>query len=895
VTDHLHRDAAPRWAQLLLRIAAGDEPVTHAIGDLHEVHRMRIASRGRIIAGLLTTVDAFDVAWALWRERRRRGGGTSIATSALDFKLGYRMLRRYPALTVVAVLAMSFGIAGGTTGIEFLTSMSPPLPYAAADRIVKLEYINRRTMQVRPPSSADFQLWRSRLRTVDVMVAMRTRPSTVSRDHGVARSIAEVAVTPGAFQLLRDRPLAGRGLIPADTGDDAPRVAVISHALWRSEFASSADAVGATVKIDGVPTTVVGVMPKGFAFFTPRAGATLPPAQDLWVPMRALSGAGEARNLVVFGGLDDDADLDKLRAEHATLVGQLAVSDSQAYGDLASQVLTFPRTFANAEGAVAAGMLSLGTVFMIAIMVVVCGNVALLLFARAATRERELALRTALGASRGRVIGQLFAESLVLAAISAVIGLVVASMTLEWTRSVLAGMLESQGVAMPDWIELSLSPGTIAFAIALAAIGATVTGILPGLKVTGGHGRSALNSITAGGTGIRMDGLWTRIIVAQVALTSLLVPVGFIYARQAMAARGAEQGLPAGTFLHGRLGVVEAGANGGATAEQRAAMKNRLRLEPGVVAVSFGSRMPGSMHELRKVHVEHADSASGAPSQVAAVDADFFKTMPARIRAGRGFTDADTLSAAQPVVVNQAFVTEMLAGRSALGQKIRFDDGGKGRERWRTIVGVVDDLPMTIDPNMAARAGVYVPLAGTTPSIEMLVALSGPRALPAARLAQIVGDVAPNVGVTRAIPLSQVAQATVITYEATLRVIIVAGLIAIILTNAGIYAVISFTVARRTREIGVRVALGARPWQIMNAVLTRMAVRVALGVFLGASLGSGLAFGFAEGSFQPGLVTGISLIAGCMVAMVAVCLMACAGPVWRALSIQPTRALSAET
>ena len=931
VNDGTPSASAPRWTRALLRRVAMPERAEEAIGDLEEVHRDRLHRRGWIVANVLTSLDALDVAAALVRERSERSTRAAFAgrrrlptASRLDFKLGLRMLARYPSLTTVAVLAMAFGIATGTGAFQLTKELMllPPLPYADEDRIVRIQNRSIATTFEDPRAMRDFLEWRTALRSVEHLGVLQLRDRNLAIGEAVSIPVSEASVSPAAFNLLRTAPLLGRPLVLADEAPGAPPVVVIGHNLWQRRFDADPNVVGRTMRLGGEQVTIVGVMPKDFMFFVPREGFTTPAPQDLWVPFR-IDPAGYARGegppVTVFGRLARGATREGLQAELTTLAARIAAVESlDAPEQVKPGIITFDRPIISSNGLAASGMISLSALFLVALMVVVCGNVALLLFARAATREGEIAVRIALGASRGRIVAQLFAEALVIAALAIGVGLVGATVGMRWALGVLRSISEVYGRGLPSWVSETLSASTVAYAVVLAVVGAVVAGILPGLKVTSTRAQSSMQRLAGRGSGARMGGVWTAVIITQVALTVMLVPIAVVLGLQTWQIRTADHGLPAPEFLAVQLDMDgDAGSSAAAQAASarsggndfRAryelavrALERRLLAEPGVREVTIANQLPGSWHSNRSIEVEGGPSAVAAPgsstvAQIASVDADYFEVMGARVVAGRDFADADVGVGQRVAVVNESFVREVLRGRNAVGQRVRYkaaSDGGEPGE-WQTIVGVIRDLAMTIDPALPHNAGIYRPLqAGDGYPLRMAVRLAGDPAAFAGRLHEIGAEVAPALRLSRALPLHQAARGNLIAHDAWFKVIVVAGLMALLLTNAGIYAIIAFTVARRTREIGVRVALGADRRQVITAILSRTARHVGIGVVIGAAVGGVGALLALEGEFELSVVEGGGVLALYMVLMMAVCLLACVVPTRRALRIQPTEALAAE-
>lgn len=827
--------------------------------------------------------------------------------SGLDFKLGLRMLARHPSLTVVAVLAMAFGIAAGAGGFHLLKEMAlPPLPYLQNDRIVAIQNVSTATTRPNPRMLRDFESWRRELRSIERVSALSLRDRNLVVGERSAAPVVEAAVSASAFDLLKVAPLMGRRLVPTDESPGAPPVAVIGYDVWQKRFAGAPDVVGRVMRLGGEPTTVVGVMPEGFAFFVPREETTLPRAQDLWVPFR-LQGRdlarGEGPAIAVFGRLASGATPERAAAEVATFAAR-ANASAPGSGELKSWLLTFEGPVGKSAFVDSAGVVSLSTVFLAALMAVVCGNVALLFFARAATREGEIAVRSALGASRGRIVAQLFAEALVLAVLAALVGLIGASVGIRWVVGVLRSMLEVQGLVLPSWIGETLSPATVAYAVALAVVGAVVVGVLPGVKVTSGQTNLTLQRLANRGTGVRLGGIWTAIVVVQVTLTVMFVPIAVLFGLQTWRMRTVDLNLPAAEHLSVRL--ERTGGTSDAAADEALirryeqgvrALERRVLAEPGVTGATIAAEIPGSYHDLERFQLDATVSDWERRAQIASVDPNYFDVLRTPVLAGRGFTAADVGAAQRLVVVNESFVREFLNGRNAIGHRVRFRDrnGRDGVGEWNEIVGVVRDLAMTIDPTMSSNAGIYHPLQpGTASTLHMIVRVAREPQTFVGRLHEIAADAAPELQLRRALPLDQAAQSMLISYDGWFRAIVIGGLMAILLTNAGIYAVIAYTVARRTREIGIRVALGADRRQVIAVVLSRTLRHVTSGVVVGGALGSALTIGIAEGSLRPTIAQGGALLLAYLTGMLIVCLLASVVPTRRALAIEPTEALAAD-
>ena len=479
-----------------------------------------------------------------WRDRRR-GGLMRMGLSWLDFKLGFRMLSRYPMLTVVGSLAMAVAIAVGAGTFEVITRVTnPSLPLPGGDRIVGLNYWHRLESDARPPSPYDVLTWREGLRTVEDIGAFRLVQRNLIVGEQVGEPVDAAEISAAAFRVAGVAPLMGRVLVDEDESPQSPAVVVLGHRLWKMRFGADPAVLGRVVRLGATQATVVGVMPEGFAF---------PVRQNLWTPLRVRElpqEPGRGPFLRVFGRLATGIELPQAQAELTTFGSRVAEQFPKQYENLQPRVLPYAESFfaIPPDFLVRAGIHSINA-FGALFLVVVCGNVALLMFARAATREREILVRRALGAARSRIVMQLFAEALVLAAIAAVLGLTASDFALKWALAAMS--TEAEG--WPFWFEGGLSATTLTYSAWLTVLAAVVAGVVPALKVTRTNMEVGLRQASAGAGGIRMGGIWTGVIVAQIAATVLFTAVAYVVQRQAAGIASAKAAFPAEEYLAVRL------------------------------------------------------------------------------------------------------------------------------------------------------------------------------------------------------------------------------------------------------------------------------------------------------------------------------------------------------
>ena len=848
------------------------------------------------------------------REVLRAGRGLAwLSGLSLDFTLAFRMLRKYPGLTVVGGLAMAFAIWVGTVSFEVVTLfVHPSLPLPDGDRIVRIEQWNLAESYSEAPAPHDFIAWREALSTVTDLGAYRDDTRNLITADGDARTVYGAEITASAFRIVPDRPLLGRALSPDDENAGAPPVAVLGYDVWRTRFSGDSNVVGRTVQLGDLHATVVGVMPEHFAF---------PTAHELWTPLRlqALDRApGEGPAVQVFGRLRPGIPLETARAELAVL-GQRAAGEFPAtHANLQPRVSRYAHLFGEPSPVNQAIFFSI-YLFALMLLVLICGNVALLLFARAATREGELIVRSALGATRSRIVLQLFAEALLLGCVAAAVGLVASDFALRtWGVT----FLERNLGRLPFWYDPRLSPASVSYALGLTVLGAAIAGVLPALKITRGLG-ARLKQATAGGGGVQFGGVWTAVIIAQVAVTVAFPAIVFLEQRELRRIQSYEVGFSADEYLGVRLNM-DATAAAGASAEEAAAardarygaaleqLRRRVAAEPGVAGVTFVDELPRMFHTERYVEVDlpaAAPVSTTEPHEVstARIDPSYFEVLRTPILAGRPFDAGDVSDEPRVVIVDQAFVDNMLGGRNPIGQRIRFVERrreGEGApappEPWYEIVGLVNDLGMTFMAHQHRAAGVYLP-AGVANSgpLNMVVHAQGDPLTLAPRVRELAAAVDPALRIGEIHRVDKVSDALIWLLRMWLQLSLLLTAIAVLLSLAGIYAVLSYTVARRTREIGVRVALGASPRRIVAAIFRRPLTRVGLGVLAGEALIVAGALLLSKGDGGLVRLEGLSfahfgLFAAYAAFMFGVCLLACIVPTRRALTVEPTEALRAE-
>src|SRR6266850_3857217 len=814
------------------------------------------------------------------------------AVSWLDWKLGARLLLKYPALTIIGGLSLAGAIAIGAVGIEVAGELLyKRLPFDEGGRVVRLETQDTAASRVELRVLHDFAIWRRSLKTVAELGATRVSERNVLTGEGRVESLRVAEITASAFPLTRVPPFLGRPLQPTDEMQGAEPVVLLGYDVWQRQFLHDPAIIGRVVTVGRTARTVVGVMPPRFGF---------PHNQQIWVPLPVQDAPPrEGPAVQVFGRLADGASWQDAAAELDVVSARSAADQPATHAQLRTRVRAF-------AGRTPGDPLRLEDLAVHAIVLLLLGavsaNVATLIFARTAMRESEIVVRHALGASRARVIAQIVTEALVLALAAAMLGLVVAQTTVRyaWARA-----SQITGDDLPFWVDLKLEPATIAYALLLALVAAALIGLLPALKATGASVQRGLQGITSTGGTMTFGGIWSFIIGAQVAFTLVFVPAAVGIFTNTFHDQSRWTAFPSERYLTFRLrmdnealagerGVPDDGQIGARRARAYEQLAGRLREEPGVTHVTHGDRLPTTSPEWVAVEMEQ----DGAPPArlhgnyeggfaMAAVGAGYHDAFGARIVAGRALHATDAGAPNRPVVVNQAFMR--VVGRNPVGARIRTLQRGSEREPgpWREIVGVVTDLRMFFPADWGEAAYIYrAASAAELDPVVVAVRVAGDAAPLAPRVAALGRQVDAGLHLRDIVTLDDIVAQEHIRMVGGSVVFGSVLLVALVFSAAGLYALMAVAVARRTREIGIRIALGATPRHVLGSVFARAGRQLGGGIIAGNSLI--LFFAWRADSLTADLLV-TSVITS--VIMAAVGVLACAAPARRALRVQPTEAL----
>lgn len=863
------------WASRRLRtpdLVADANELFEAYTTSHGRHWARRWYRAQARAALARVIAGGAAHCGAWLRR-------PVAGLSLDARLGVRMLRRYPGLTLIGGLAMAFAIFVGSALFEFINQTLPDraLPIPHGEQVVGLRLWNRDANRPQPPTIEDLRHWSDHLTTVELVGGFATGTRTIETLSGTTGQVQAALMSPAGFRIAGVAPLVGRVFTEQDAATGAAPVAVIGAATWRTLFDGRPDVMGQQLRVGDTMATIIGVMPEGFKF---------PVNHDFWMPLDLR--AHPIGGLRGFGRLAEGASIEQAHTELSTLGRGAGVPAIDAPPLLPTVQWYRESLFDVPVTLLLVTMVQQLNLFSGMFLLLVAANVALLMFARAAARERELVVRSALGASRRRIVVQFLVEALTLFGAASALGLAAVGPGLGWIERQIAIM---GGGTSPFWFDPSVSLETITYATLLTIVAALLAGGLPALRATRQLSTARLQEATAGAGRLRLGGIWTAVIVVQVTATVVFTAGAGLMWRQAHRSGALDATFRASEYIAITL-ETDAALPGPARLARMESLVAALSREPGIVAATVAQRLPLMTHGSQVIEVEGRATHEVSMPQVGP---GFFETFRSPVTSGRDFSAGDQRVPANTAIVDAAFVTEALSGDSALGRRIRLVDpsGQTPPGDWLTIVGVAPTLqthhsgalvldnqrrpfvyrPFDVrNPLRIVTAAVHAPMAGATSQRQLRLA--------AARAGA-------GLTVLDVQPLDQVVSTEAAFWQLWARLLLMVSVVALVLALAGIYAVMSFTVTRRTREIGIRMALGARGGRVALEVLRHPLRQVGAGLTAGCAVVLAL-FVWVRGGVtlaEMGLLTAFGLT------LTVVCLFACLGPARRAVGVHPSRSL----
>jgi predicted permease len=800
---------------------------------------------------------------------------------ARDVRIAVRRLMRDRGFTIAASVVLALGLAATNTIFTFTYALFfRDLPIEGSRRfvLVTTERMATPVDRFQPATFDEVEAWRTSNRTFEGIGAMTFGPMNVADQSGATEQFDGLYLSANSFSLIGVRPLLGRDFRTEDDRPGAPPVVMLSERVWRTRFAGQRSLIGLRIRVNGTPATVIGVMPPGFAF---------PNEVAVWQPLGAApAGQPEARSrreLTAFGRLSRGVTAEQAIADLSEITRTVARGTSAA--DVWPRIRDFRRLEVGEQADPVFSVLvaSVGFVLLIA-----CANVANLLLARSARRSREVSIRLAIGASRTRIVRELLVESALLSAVAGGAALVLS----KWGLTLIGSAVAQQHP--PYWFTLEMDWRVFGTFATLCVATVFLFGLLPAIHTA----RTAFAEVMSDGARGSTEGLrsrrWTAaLVVCELALTIVLLMAGSLSIRDVIAETSIDAGVDTA-----RLAVTSIAlpATSYPEREQREAFYQRLdeRLASlPETAAALASASPRSNVPLRTMRIEgRPDADSERRVSIVAIGPRYFATLDTRPLRGREFTWSDGARAA---IVNERLAAMMFHDVDALGQRIRLEETGPAPQtEWLTIVGIVPNIRQNRHEAGAFDPIVYVPYAAAPIPTAVVMLNSGASASATSALLR-----AGIQSIDRDLPLSPVEPLEVALDRRRLEGRLLGGMlgtfatIAVVLAAIGLYAVTAFAVAQRTREIGVRMALGARTQQILMLVMRRASLQIALGVTLGAA-GAAAVATILESVLIHVRAGDPGAIAGVLMFLVVITTLGCLVPARRAARLNPVAALRGE-
>jgi predicted permease len=757
--------------------------------------------------------------------------GAWLETVLQDIRFGLRMLRRNPALTVIAVPTMALGI--GATAVVFTAIKAvliEPLPYAHPERLVQIrtEFVNARQALVDWATWNDAQQIIKRTRTLE---SVGIFANAVFDLPGDARTPPEALygslVSASLFPTLGVRPMLGRNISAEEDQPGAPNEMILSYGLWKRRFNGDPGVVGHSINVDGHGCLIIGVMPPGFNFPLQRAAARTPtPYVEFWAPMRVTHPHPGDAALGVIGRLRKNVTLAEAQQDIARIGAELNRDFPATSGDRTLLLGSFwERNFGRAEHAL---WLLMAAALMF--LLIGCANVANLLLARGLARRREIAIRLAIGAGRLRLIRQFLTESCILALLGGAGGYLVAVAAWKGLPALAPTNVPRLADARPDW-------AILLFALGMALVTVLVIGIGPALRSSSATGIAindfGLPSATPGG-GTLVRGM---LVMAQVAIMVVLVAIGAQLLGRFTELLGTDPGFNADRLL----ASIIVPAKRYATPKERGQLYRRIlgavRALPGVESAGTVSALPfsGENDGGRVTANETAvfEPRNQATAEIDIVSSEYLQTMGVRLLAGRWFDAQDMAQTSDSAIVNEVVAYLLWPGASAIGKLICVYCSPENPRNWKRVIGVVSGgrhatLAGPLQPN------VFLSASALENAYFLVVRTDGPPDNLQGPIREAIAAIDPNQPILLSVGMRTLIDASLADREFVMSLLVATGYLALVMAIAGVYGVMSYTISRRTREIGVRMALGASPANVRALVFRQGFFSVVVG--LGAGL-----------------------------------------------------------
>ena len=745
-----------------------------------------------------------------------------------DIRSGFRMLVKYPTLSTVAILTLGIGLGLSTTVFCVVNGgLFKGLPFRDADRIVSIVGTNPSQNQPdRAISAQDLAVWRERQTSFERIGPFAFQAVNLSTEEGRPERWAGAMLSVDAFEVVGVQPILGRGFRTADERPGAEPVMLLGYDLWQQRYNGSPSIVGKTIRANGVQRTVIGVMPRKFGF---------PIRESIWLPLQldpVPAPRGKGPFFPVIAKLKSDVSLSQAKAQAATIAAQLASEFPETNRGLGADVMPYARTILGADiYALLFTMLGAG----IGVLLIACVNVSNLLVARASLRRREVAVRMALGAGHTRVIRQHLTEVLVLAAAGGIIGVLLSIFGMRWFT---AAMTDPP----PFWITFELDYRVMLFVLGVIVLASLFAGTLPAMQAARVTAGSALKEDSRGSTSARLGKFSTGLVVVELAVSCGLLIAAGLMVKSVAQLKYVQMPFAVDNILTARVDLPSASyPDSPASIRFFEQLLPKLQSVSGVDAATLSDGLPATGNGSIPVLIEgkaYPQRTDYPLAREGIVTAGYFETFQTKVLSGREFTTADVASSQPVAIINESFARTHFPNVDPVGHQMKRVRDGRN-EPWLTIVGVVPDLLMQgIGNNNASPVGYYIPIpqSDVANGVRIAVRVHGDPAAVTSLVRSAVASLDPDLALYEISPLRRVIDQRTWFYTVFGTFFTTFGICALCLAAAGLYGVMSFAVTQRTREMGVRSALGAQGSQLVGLVMRKVVWQLAAGLVLGLGL-----------------------------------------------------------
>ena len=806
---------------------------------------------------------------------------------AQDLRFAGRLMRKERWFSAAAIVAIALGIGANTVGFSIVdAAFFRGLNFERADELHAISWQPTRGRRL-PSSLLDLEDWRS-ASSFESVAAWGFGAINISDDHRAPEQTQGSRITANMFSVLRQPALLGRTFVDGEDRRGAEPVVIIGHDIWTNRFAQDPNVVGRTLRINGNPATIVGVMPEGMKF---------PDNSELWVPFIPADSqlSREVRPVSVIGRLKPGVTRAQAATEIST-IAQRIIEDNpnQKKNVIGGKVETLVERFLNGA-APRMFILIMGAVSFV--LVIACANVANLLLSRVVYRSREVAVRYALGATRWRVVRQLLIESVALSGLGAIVGVSLASFGVRAFDAAI------QATGAPYWLRFSVDYRVLFYVAGICVVTGIIFGLAPALQVSRANPHDTLKDGTRGATGNRRAGRAGSImVVAELALTIVLLCGAGLLLRSFITLYASPPGFDTNGLTRMRMQLPPA-TYPDVEARRRFYVQLLPKIDavPGFQSAAVTTAVPPLVQEAWRVVIDRSEQVDDDRRpfvSTVAVSPRYFETLGVPVSRGRVITTTDSAPGAANVVINQMMADKFFPGEDPLGRQLRFvpraDEPDAPPQAWRTIVGVVPTFQQGSDDDAFHNPVVYLPfLNAPDRTASMMIRSSMPPDQVMTSVRAAVQSIDPDQPVFSIETLDHVFENERSIYRILTTLFALLAFIGLLLSAVGIYGVIAYSVTQRTQEIGVRVAIGAGRWDVAWLFLRRGLIQIALALAIGlpAALAVGALAEIPLVTIEPSdpvTMIGIALIIS------VVALTACLVPVRKAAQVDPVIALRSE-